>query len=87
MKTPRIVGLFISILLSITLNSAPSENMKRTVISSIDHVLVYKDRALITRKSRLLFLKKGRHEVELTHLPYSLLNDSVRAETTSYKKR
>jgi len=86
MNKTRLIAIFLFIILSITLNSAPTENNKKNASSTIDHVLVYKDRALITRKTQYLYLKKGRHEIIMTNLPYSLKNDSVRAETTSEMK-
>ncbi len=50
--------------------------------SWIDKVMAYHDRALITRRTKNLSLKRGLYDIFLKNLPYSIKDDSVRAKMT-----
>ncbi len=80
------VFLFILLsLLSGEIIHTPLSSAERTSVETgswIDKVMVYHDRALITRRTGNLSLKRGLYEVFLKNLPYSIKDDSVRAKMT-----
>ncbi|MFC1669892.1 mucoidy inhibitor MuiA family protein [Spirochaetota bacterium] len=78
-KSIYLLIFFISVGL---LNIKAEDNVKSRLKmrSKIDHVMVYKDRALITRKSKIGRMSPGLYEIIIRDLPYSIQDDSVRAE-------
>ncbi len=72
--------LIIAAALSVTLVKADTELKKEIEIDSkIDRVMVYQDRALITRKSRPFTLNQGMYDISFRDLPELINDDSVRA--------
>ncbi len=82
MKTRISIIAIISLLFPGVVN-APLISMERTAVntdSRIEKVMAYHDRALVTRRTGTLALKKGISDVYIRNLPYSIKDDSVRAK-------
>lgn len=80
MKITKIAVSASLFLLVLNYPEAQKATNTREAKSRIERALVYQDRALITRRSEVLDLNPGIHEIYFRNLPVSLNDESVRAE-------
>jgi uncharacterized protein (TIGR02231 family) len=81
----RKMSLVIVSVLVLGIYHTPLTFAERTAVktdSKIEKVMVYQDRALVTRRTGSLTLKKGIFDIYIRNLPYSIKDDSVRAKIT-----
>jgi uncharacterized protein (TIGR02231 family) len=81
----RLYTIMIIFILTLEVLHTPLSSKERidvTAGSKIEKVMVYQDRALVTRRTGSLNLKKGLFNIYIKNLPHSIKDDSVRAKIT-----